>query len=79
MVYLCLRAEEVRLGMRPARGDEVEVLAGGVLEQLRAADDVIVVNFDEPLLARLSPGRSQAAEGYVRPPQLKRMVFLMPD
>ena len=47
--YLCLRAKEVRLGVRPARGDEVKVLAGGVLEQLCAVDDEIVVDFDDAL------------------------------
>ena len=65
--------------MRPARGDEVEVFALGVPEQLCAADDVIVVHLDEALLARLSPGRAQAAEGNVCPPKLQRVILLVTD
>ena len=62
--------------MRPAGRDEVEVLAGGVLEEPGAVDDVVVVHSDEPLPALLSPRCAQAAKGHVRPSELKRMVVL---
>ena len=75
-MYLCLRGEEVGLGVRPAGGDEVKVLAGGLPQQPGAADDVVVVDLDEALLPGLPPSRSQAAEGHVRPAELKRVVFL---
>ena len=62
--------------MRPAGGDEVEVLAGGLPQQPGAADDVVVVDLHETLLARLPPSRSQTAERHVRPAELERVIFL---
>ena len=41
--------------------------AAGLLQDLCGVDDVVKVDLDEPVLARLAPRGPQAAEGHVGP------------
>ena len=66
VVYLCGRVEEVRAGVRAFGREQVELVAAArLLDDLGGVDDVVEVDLDEAVLARLAPRGPQAAEGHV--------------